>query len=121
MLMALEGGELAAHAVARALDATRSQESTHSQSAHSQDAAPSASFDLKADVLDSLAREYRAAYDEHFGARLRLCGMLRRAAFAPSAFAEFAVLALGASARLRRGLARATRSGASHAARSTTA
>jgi flavin-dependent dehydrogenase len=121
MLMALEGGELAAHAVARALDAARSQESTHSQeSAHSQDAAPSTSFDLNADVLDSLAREYRAAYDEHFGARLRLCGMLRRAAFAPSAFAEFAVLTLGASERLRRGLARATRSGASHAARSTT-
>jgi hypothetical protein len=31
------------------------------------------------------------------------------------AFAEFAVLALGASARLRRVLARATRSGATHA------
>jgi flavin-dependent dehydrogenase len=100
MLMALEGGELAAHAVSRALDAARST-----------------SQDLKADVLDSLAREYRAAYDERFGSRLRLCGMLRRAAFAPTAFAEFAVLALGASARLRRGLARATRSGASHAAR----
>jgi hypothetical protein len=39
--------------------------------------------------------------------------MLRRAAFAPSAFAEFAVIALGASARLRRTLARATRSGSS--------
>jgi menaquinone-9 beta-reductase len=94
MLMALEGGELAAEAVADALDAARSS-----------------SHDLKAAAL---AREYRAAYDERFGARLRLCGMLRRAAFAPSAFAELAVLALGASARLRRGLARATRSGASH-------
>jgi flavin-dependent dehydrogenase len=93
MLMALEGGELAAEAVADALDAARSS-----------------SHDLKADAL---AREYRAAYDERFGARLRLCCMLRRAAFAPSAFAELAVLALGASARLRRGLARATRSGAS--------
>jgi flavin-dependent dehydrogenase len=98
MLMALEGGELAANAVARALDATRSRE-----------AAPTPSHDLN---FDALAREYRAAYDERFGARLRLCGMLRRAAFAPPAFAEFAVLALGASARLRRGLARATRSGA---------
>jgi flavin-dependent dehydrogenase len=122
MLMALEGGELAAHAVSRALDAARSQESTHSrESTHSQDAALPTSFDLKADALDALAREYRAAYVERFGARLRLCGMLRRAAFAPTAFAEFAVLALGASERLRRGLARATRSGASHAARSTTA
>ena len=103
MLMALEGGELAANAVSRALDATRSQ-----------DAALTSSHDLN---FDALAREYRAAYDERFGARLRLCGMLRRAAFAPSAFAEFAVVALGASARLRRGLARATRSGSSRAAR----
>jgi flavin-dependent dehydrogenase len=98
MLMALEGGELAANAVSRALDDARSL-----------DAALTSSHDLN---FDALAREYRAAYDERFGARLRLCGMLRRAAFAPSAFAEFAVLALGASARLRRGLARATRNGA---------
>ena len=100
MLMALEGGELAAAAVSRSLDAT-----------HSPDAARPTSRDLTPDTLDSLAREYRAAYDERFGPRLRLCGMLRRAAFAPSAFAEFAVMALGASARLRRGLARATRGG----------
>lgn len=97
MLMALEGGELAADSILRALDSSRSHDS-------------------KADAYGSLARDYRAAYDERFGARLRLCGMLRRAAFAPSAFAELAVLLLGASARLRRGLARATRSGASHAA-----
>jgi flavin-dependent dehydrogenase len=102
MLMALEGGELAAHAVSRALDATRSH-----------DDALTSSHDLN---FDALSREYRATYDERFGARLRLCGMLRRAAFAPSAFAEFAVIALGASARLRRGLARATRSGSSRAA-----
>jgi flavin-dependent dehydrogenase len=103
MLMALEGGELAARAVSRALDATRSQDDAHTSPR-----------DLN---FDALAREYRAAYDGRFGARLRLCGMLRRAAFAPSAFAEFAVLALGASARLRRGLARATRRGSSRAAR----
>lgn len=98
MLMALEGGELAAESVLRALDA---------ENAHP------TSRDSETDAYDTLAREYRAAYDERFGARLRLCGMLRRAAFAPSAFAEFAVILLGASARLRRTLARATRSGAS--------
>lgn len=108
MLMALEGGELAAESVLRALgsshslDAGRSQENAHPTS-----------HDSETDAFDTLAREYRAAYDERFGARLRLCGMLRRAAFAPSAFAELAVLLLGASARLRRMLARATRSGAS--------
>src|SRR4051812_4686313 len=116
MLMALEGGELAAEAVWRSLDAARSLDAGRSQ-----ETAHPTSHDLKADALDSLASEYRAAYDERFGARLRLCGMLRRAAFAPTAFAEFAVLALGVSARLRRGLARATRSGARHAARRTTA
>lgn len=102
MLMALEGGELAADSTLRALDARRSRENAHPTS-----------HDSETDAYDSLAREYRAAYDERFGARLRLCGMLRRAAFAPASFAELAVLALGASARLRRGLARATRSGSS--------
>lgn len=111
MLMALEGGELAARAVARALDAARSQNAGRA----TENAHPT-SHELKTEAFDALAREYRAAYDERFGVRLRLCGMLRRAAFAPSVFAEFAVLTLGASARLRRVLARATRSGASHAA-----
>ncbi|HVF43492.1 MAG TPA: NAD(P)/FAD-dependent oxidoreductase [Pyrinomonadaceae bacterium] len=112
MLMALEGGELAAESIGRALDSSRSRDAGRPR----EDARPT-SHDPATDAYDSLAREYRAAYDERFGARLRLCGMLRRAAFAPSAFAEVAVLALGASARLRRGLARATRSGASRAAR----
>lgn len=112
MLMALEGGELAADSILCALDATRSHDARRSR-----ETAHPTSHDSKADAYDSLAREYRAAYDERFGARLRLCGMLRRAAFAPPAFAELAVLLLGASARLRRGLARATRSGSSHAAR----
>ena len=57
----------------------------------------------------ALAREYRDAYDRRFRARLRLCSALRRAAFAPPQFAELAAAALGASERLRRGLARATR------------
>lgn len=110
MLMALEGGKLAAESIGRALDSTRSHDAGRTrESAHQ------TSYDPGTDAYDSLAREYRAAYDERFGARLRLCGMLRRAAFAPRAFAEFAVIALGASARLRRTLARATRSGSSKA------
>ncbi|MCA1614662.1 MAG: FAD-dependent monooxygenase [Acidobacteria bacterium] len=86
MLMALEGGELAASAVSRWL------------ARGTEDFGP-------------LAREYRAAYATRFDARLRLCGLLRRAALAPPALAEAGVLALGASAALRRRLARATRGG----------
>jgi flavin-dependent dehydrogenase len=84
MLMALEGGRLAASAVSRWL----------------------ARGD---DDFGTLAREYRAAYVARFDARLRLCGLLRRAALAPPTFAEAGVLALSASERLRRRLARATR------------
>jgi flavin-dependent dehydrogenase len=84
MLMALEGGALAARAVTRWLA-------------------------VSGDDFAPLAREYRAAYVERFDARLRLCGMLRRAALAPPALAEIAVVALAASAGLRRRLARATR------------
>jgi flavin-dependent dehydrogenase len=102
MLMALEGGELAARMVSRALDASGASSSNKT-----------------GDALDALARDYRAAYDERFGARLRLCGLLRRAAFAPAACAELVVLALGASAGLRRRLARATRRSASRAAQGT--
>ncbi|HZT57536.1 MAG TPA: NAD(P)/FAD-dependent oxidoreductase [Pyrinomonadaceae bacterium] len=87
MLMALESGELAARSILRWL--------SHSLNPHAQS--------------DSLARDYRAAYARRFDSRLRLCGMLRRAAFAPAQFAEAAVVALGASTRLRRRLARATR------------
>ena len=84
MLMALEGGELAARAVSNWL-------------------APGV------EDFATLARAYRAAYASHFDARLRLCGLLRRAALAPTALAEVSVVALGASASLRRRLARSTR------------
>jgi flavin-dependent dehydrogenase len=87
MLMALESGELAAQSILRSLS----------------DVA------CGRDALDALASDYVAAYGERFDARLRLCGLLRRAAFAPTRLAEAAVIALGASARLRRRLARATR------------
>jgi flavin-dependent dehydrogenase len=86
MLMALEGGELAARAVSGWL--ARDEE------------------------FATLARAYRAAYVSRFDARLRLCGLLRRAALAPTALAEVCVIALGASAHLRRRLARSTRGGA---------
>jgi flavin-dependent dehydrogenase len=85
MLMALEGGELAARAV-------------------------SAWLGRGVEEFDTLAREYRALYASQFDARLRLCGLLRRAALAPTALAEVSVVALSASERLRRRLARSTRS-----------
>jgi flavin-dependent dehydrogenase len=84
MLMALEGGELAARAVSDWL--ARGGEE-----------------------FDEIARDYRRAYASRFDARLRLCGLLRRAALAPAALAEVSVVALGASERLRRRLARSTR------------
>jgi flavin-dependent dehydrogenase len=90
MLMALEGGGLAASAVSRWL-ARGSGE-----------------------PFASLAREYRADYGARFDARLRLCGLLRRAALAPTVLAEVSVIALGASASLRRRLARSTRGGRSN-------
>jgi hypothetical protein len=68
-------------------------------------------------VLDALAEEYRALYRERFGARLRVCSYLRRAAFAPGALVELGVAALGLSATFRRALARATRGGESVARR----
>jgi flavin-dependent dehydrogenase len=85
MLMALESGAIAAHSVARWLDS----------------AAASPSY-------GGLASEYRRRYAERFNTRLRVCSVLRRAAFVPR-LAEVMMLALGASAGARRRLARATR------------
>jgi flavin-dependent dehydrogenase len=84
MLMALEGGELAARAVSDWL------------------ARGGGDF-------DEIAGDYRRAYASRFDARLRLCGLLRRAALAPTALAEVSVVALNASTALRRRLARSTR------------
>ncbi len=84
--MALESGELAARSVLRWL-ALREE---------------------KPESFDSLTKEYRALYLKRFNARLRICALLRRAAFVPG-LAEAAILACGASTRLRRRLARATR------------
>lgn len=87
MLMALESGEVAAAAITRHL------------------------IELKQkDSFAGLAREYTAAYRERFDRRLRVCAILRRAAFVPG-IAEAAILFFGASSRVRRSLARATRKG----------
>jgi menaquinone-9 beta-reductase len=85
MLMALESGEMAAQTIARHLATLRNN----------------ASF-------DNAATAYRALYNEVFGARLRVCALMRRAAFVPR-FAETLIFALGASAPARRYLARSTR------------
>jgi menaquinone-9 beta-reductase len=95
MLMALESGELAAQAVSKHLAELNSNTETD-----------------RANALDALALDYRAAYGARFNARLRFCGLLRRAAFAPTQVAEAAVVILGASAAVRRRLARATRQSA---------
>jgi flavin-dependent dehydrogenase len=87
MLMALESGELAARTVARHLDRRRSG---------------------KDNEFELLRHDYRALYAERFNARLRVCALLRRAAFVPG-LAEAAILAFGASDYVRRRLARATR------------
>ncbi len=85
MLMALESGELAAQTIARHLARLRNKES-----------------------FDETASDYRALYNQVFGARLRVCALMRRAAFVPR-FAETIIFALGASAPARRYLARSTR------------
>jgi flavin-dependent dehydrogenase len=87
MLMALESGELAAACIARALPDLR----------------------RAGGQFAPLATDYRARYREKFAARLRVCSWLRRAAFAPQLATEAGIAALGASERMRRLLARATR------------
>jgi len=90
MLMALESGEVAAEIVSRHLPMFR-QDSRSELSG-----------------IATLAADYRTEYSRRFNSRLRLSGLLRRAAFVPR-LAETAMLLFGSSARLRRRLARATR------------
>ncbi len=85
MLIALESGELAAQTITSQLARLRRN----------------ASF-------APLAREYRLEYGNKFDSRLRICSLLRRAAFLPS-LAEAAILFFGTSTRLRRKVARITR------------
>jgi flavin-dependent dehydrogenase len=95
MLMALESGELAAEVIADWMaGATDNAE-------HLRGAGPTS-------ALASLADSYRLAYARCFNSRLRVCAMLRRAAFTPG-LAETAIRLFSVSDRLRRRLARATR------------
>ena len=80
MLMALESGELVAQVI------------IHQQ--------------LKAFV--SLETNYTASYRRAFDSRLRICGLLRRAAFSPR-LAELGIAICGSSERFRNRLARSTR------------
>lgn len=86
MLMALESGELAAEAILG--------HQTQLESA-------------------SLATAYTSAYNDKFHSRLRICGLLRRAAFRPR-LTEWGVTIFGASERFRNRVARATRSPAAN-------
>lgn len=89
MLMALESGELASRAVANYFDA-----------------------DGESKSLDDLRAKYTAAYLRVFDSRLKVCSLLRQAAFVPG-LAELAIRFFGASDQIRRRLARATRGPAS--------
>lgn len=85
MLMALESGELAADCIARYLPQL----------------CEGVPFSLLAD-------DYLIRYAEKFSARLRVCALMRRAAFVPR-LAEATIFALSMSDYARRRLARATR------------
>jgi flavin-dependent dehydrogenase len=88
MLMALESGEIAAVVIAGHLAQLRSDD----------------------EGFEALAVDYRALYGAGFNARLRVCSLLRRAAFVPG-LAGMAISLSGTSDRVRRHLARATRKG----------
>jgi flavin-dependent dehydrogenase len=85
MLMALESGELVAKVIADHLDAIRDGRG-----------------------LEELSKQYRVAYERRFDSRLRICSLMRRAAFAPG-LAELAIRFFRTSVGLRRFVTRATR------------
>jgi flavin-dependent dehydrogenase len=87
MLMALESGELASRLIVRHLENLEKDSS-----------------------FTTLVAEYNREYRRMFDSRLRICGLLRRAAFT-SSLAEIGIVIFGASERLRSRTARATRSG----------
>jgi len=85
MLMALEGGQLIANVISKHLDQIRT-------------------------CSLNVGKHYEAVYEKTFASRLRLCSMIRRAAFVPG-LAELAIRLFGTSGRLRRRVALATRNG----------
>jgi len=87
MLMAMESGELAASVITNRLAEIR-------QGAQ----------------ITELGNHYRTRYQQRFDSRLRLCSIMRRAAFVPG-LAELAIRFFAASKLLRRNVTRATRGG----------
>jgi flavin-dependent dehydrogenase len=85
MLMALESGEVVAETIIPRLGSLGDSQ-----------------------TLRLIAKEYESEYTKRFASRLRVSGLLRRAAFVPY-LADIAIQFFGGSARLRRKLAVATR------------
>jgi flavin-dependent dehydrogenase len=85
MLMALESGELAAEVILDHLETIRDGRG-----------------------FEELSKQYRVAYESRFDSRLRICSLMRRAAFAPG-LAEVAIRFFRTSDRLRQFVTRATR------------
>ena len=85
MLMALESGELVAGIIADHLDAIRN-----------------------GCGFEELSARYRVAYEKRFDSRLRICSLMRRAAFVPG-LAGMAIRFFRTSDRLRQFVTRATR------------
>lgn len=85
MLMAMESGELAAQAIIDRFETIRAGRE-----------------------FSELEMKYRAVYKQRFDQRLRICSLMRRAAFVPG-LAGLAIGFFGASDRLRRRVTLATR------------
>ena len=96
MLMALESGQVVAETVVRHLPMLRA-----------------------GDLFQSMTNRYRTEYATRFNSRLRISGLLRRAAFVPG-LAEAAILLCGTSSLLPRKLARATRHSTNRETRAST-
>ena len=84
MLMALESGELAANVISDHLSQSASKD------------------------IDELSANYKAAYEQSFDSRLRVCSLMRRAAFTPG-IAAIAISVSGLSDHVRHFIARGTR------------
>jgi flavin-dependent dehydrogenase len=85
MLMALESGDLVAHALSPQIAELRTET-----------------------AVQSVSESYRKLYYARFNSRLRLCSLIRRAAFVPG-FADLAIRFFGTSKSMRRRVASATR------------
>jgi hypothetical protein len=86
MLMAFESGELAAEVIAKHKNILGTS-----------------------DGIAALAADYENQHRKKFDSRLRICGLLRRAAFSPR-LTEWGVAIFAASERFRNRVVRATRS-----------